>query len=413
MSNIYATTPNQQNSDITVNTTLVNESTVDNNMSTDIQNTTVSNPLGTPTVSNTDKSQQTTLNTVNSVNNTNNSNKSSNSSVKIQNVTEAAGNVNNSKVLSKVQTTTVTYTVSEIEIAATEVKNYINANLILPNYVQIGSRQVTMPEFLQILTAGLIQVKSGLAGSVALNSALTPSNPTSNIVNGNIKETEYLNMAGRINSFIKTNDRAPNYASSSLGKIQFKSLVYMYSRIMSFDGTKNVLPNYATMNSWPSTSDNTTTQIPAALQIYLQPTTNCQSNSPTIIALANSITMGSSTTMDKATALFNWVDDNIGYSFYYNSKYGALGTLAAKTANCCDTSNLLVALSRAAGIPARYISADCDFNGTWYGHVYAQMYVGGIWYNVDAISYNNTFGVINNWDTSNMVLKGVYTQLPF
>ena len=147
MSNIYATTPNQQNSDITVNTTLVNESTVDNNMSTDIQNTTVSNPLGTPTVSNTDKSQQTTLNTVNSVNNTNNLNKCSNSSVKIQNVTEAAGNVNNSKVLSKVQTTTVTYTVSEIEIAATEVKNYINANLILPNYVQIGSRQVTMPEF--------------------------------------------------------------------------------------------------------------------------------------------------------------------------------------------------------------------------------------------------------------------------
>jgi len=193
--------------------------------------------------------------------------------------------------------------------------------------------------------------------------------------------------------------------------------VYMYSRIMNYYGTKKVLPTYATMNSWPSISDNSTassnTSIPAALQIYLQPTNNCQSNSPTIIALTKSITDGSTTTYNKATALFNWVRDNIGYSFYYNSKYGALGVLTSKTANCCDTSNLLIALSRAAGIPARYVSADCDFSGTWFGHVFAQIYVGGTWYNADAISYRNTFGVINNWNTSTMVLKGIYAQLPF
>lgn len=417
MSNIYATTPNQQNSEINTNINFVNESAVDVNndvnISKNIQNTTVSNPNGNQTVSNSIKNQQNTVNATKPVNCTNNLNNSNNSSVKIQNVTEAAGNVNNYKVLSNVQTTTVKYNLGQIEAAATIVKNFINANLMLPSYVQIGSRQVTMPEFLQLLTAGLLQVKSGLTGSLALQSAVAPINPTLNTVNGTITKSEYLNIAGRINSFISSNEKAPNYASSSLGKIQFKSLVYMFSRIMSFHVTKNVLPVYVTMNSWPSTSNNPATPIPAALQIYIQPTTNCQSNNPTIIALAKSITMGSTNTNSKATALFNWVRDNIDYSFYYNSKNGALGTLTAKTANCCDTANLLVALSRAAGIPARYISADCDFSGTWYGHVYAQLYVDGTWHNADATSDRNLLGVINNWDTSNMVLKAVYAQLPF
>jgi transglutaminase-like putative cysteine protease len=406
---IYATTPNQQNSIITANTSFVSSSTADVNKTGNIQNTTVRTLNEVQTVNNTTKNQQTTTNTIKPVNNSLNLNKSSNSSVNIQSATQAAGNANNSKV----QTTTVTYTVSDIKNAASRVKAYIEANLKLPNYVQMGTRQVTMPEFLKLLTAGLIQVKSGLTGSLALNSAVTPKNPTSNVVNGNIYKSEYLTMAGSILSFTNTNRVSPNYASSSLGKIQYKSLVYMYSRIMNYYSTQNVLPNYATMNSWPSTSNSPTTVIPAALQIYLHPTNNCQSNSPTIIALAATITKGSTSTYAKATALFNWVRGNIGYSFYYNTNHGALGTLTSKTANCCDTSNILIALSRAAGIPAKYISADCDFSGTWYGHVFAQIYVGGTWYNADAISYRNTFGVINNWDTSTIIVKGIYAQLPF
>ena len=195
MSNI-ATTPNQQNSEINTNINFVNESAVDVNndvnISKNIQNTTVSNPNGNQTVSNSIKNQQNTVNATKPVNCNDNLNNSNNSSVKIQNVTEAAGNVNNYKVLSNVQTTTVKYNLGQIEAAATLVKNFINANLMLPSYVQIGSRQVTMPEFLQLLTAGLLQVKSGLTGSLALQSAVAPINPTSNTVNGTITKSEYL-----------------------------------------------------------------------------------------------------------------------------------------------------------------------------------------------------------------------------
>ena len=269
-----------------------------------------------------------------------------------------------------------------------------------------------MPQFLELLTAGLLKVKSGSSGSITLKSVSSPISPTQSLKIGNINKSEYLVIAGKVTSFVNSNGRVPNYASSTLGKIQYDSIVYMDSKILNFYYTKNVLPNYVSMKPWQTASSST--QIPAALKIYLQPTADCQSDNPTIIALASSITQGTSSTYQKATKLFNWVRDNIGYSFYYNTKYGALGTLSSKTANCVDTSHLLVALSRAAGIPARYVFGYCQFNsGTWYGHVWAQLYVGGTWYSADAISSRNTFGVINNWDTSSWTLKGIYSELPF
>ena len=311
-------------------------------------------------------------------------------------------------------TTTNSYTVTDIKNAAIKVKAYIEKNNCLPKYVKIGTRQVSMPEFLRLLTAGLLKVSSGSTGTIAIKSALPPVKPIADLKNGNIYKSEYIVMAGKLISFIDTNGKSPNYSTSTLGKIQYESLVYMYSRIMNYYGTNKVLPNYVVMKPWQNTSSNSEPSIPAALQIYLQPTSNCQSTSPTIKALAASITGGTSSTYQKGVDLFNWVRDNIGYSFYYNTKNGALGTLSAKTGNCVDTSHLLIALSRAAGIPARYVNGVCQFNsGTLYGHVWAQLYVNGKWYNSDAISLNNQFGVINNWNTTSWTLKGIYSELPF
>ena len=153
--------------------------------------------------------------------------------------------------------------------------------------------------------------------------------------------------------------------------------------------------------------------IPAELEKYLQATKNCQVNDPRIIALAKSITKDATTTYDKAEAIFNWVRDNLSYSFYYNTKYGAVNTLLKKEGNCVDHSHLLIALARAAGIPAKYEHGTCTFTSGTYGHVWAQLWVDGKWYNADAISYRNTFGVINNWNTNTVVKKGTYIELPF
>ena len=119
------------------------------------------------------------------------------------------------------------------------------------------------------------------------------------------------------------------------------------------------------------------------------------------------------TTLEKATNIFNWVRDYIDYSFYYNTKRGAVGTLKTRLGNCVDLSHLIVALSRAAGIPARYVHANCKFSSGWCGHVWAQLFVNGKWINADASNNINDFGVIRNWNTKTDILKGVYSSLPF
>jgi transglutaminase-like putative cysteine protease len=154
--------------------------------------------------------------------------------------------------------------------------------------------------------------------------------------------------------------------------------------------------------------------VPASLNPYLLPSANCQSTNPKIIALAKSITKGSTSQYTSAVKIYNWVRDNINYAFYYNTQKGALGTLSSRSANCADTAHLMVALERAAGIPARYEHIYAQFSsGNWYGHVIAQVYVNGKWYYADGTSYRNSFGVVKNWNTGTFKLEGVYRSLPF
>ncbi len=156
------------------------------------------------------------------------------------------------------------------------------------------------------------------------------------------------------------------------------------------------------------------TSIPSELQQYIQATANCQVNDTSIKALAASLIVGKTSVYDRAAAIFNWVRDNLGYSFYYNTKYGAAGTLSMKTGNCVDTAHLVVALERAAGIPARYEHLYAQFtSGSWYGHVIAQIYVNGQWYRADGTSYSNAFGVIKSWNTATATYYGTYASLPF
>lgn len=55
-------------------------------------------------------------------------------------------------------------------------------------------------------------------------------------------------------------------------------------------------------------------------------------------------------------ALYEWVRNNIRYSPYGGSRKGAARTLEERAGNAWDQSSLLIALLRAAGYPARYVT---------------------------------------------------------
>jgi len=54
-------------------------------------------------------------------------------------------------------------------------------------------------------------------------------------------------------------------------------------------------------------------------------------------------------------AIYNWVHDNVRFVPTYGSVQGSRMTLEAKSGNAFDTASLLVALLRAANVPARYV----------------------------------------------------------
>lgn len=343
---------------------------------------------------------------------------------KFANSSIAAGSAAGStqSTTSTVSTSLVSFSIDQINSAAVKVKSFIETNHRLPNYVTVSTVQVSMPQFMQLMADNLVNLGNGLKTSVTLESVDNPTTSSESVKSGNIYKTEYLSLAQTIKNTIESTGTAPDYINTSLGKIRYESIIYTFSKILNYQKTYQRLPNTVSVAPWTGTiqsssstegSNALTSSSASSLQQYLVATTNAQSDDSAITSLAASITAGLTSEYDKATAIFNWVRDHLTYSYYYNSKKGALGALSSRTANCCDTSHLVVALARASGIPARYQHGSCTFSDGTFGHVWAQLYVNGKWYYADAISKSNTFGVIKNWNLNTYKLYGTYASLPF
>ena len=145
---------------------------------------------------------------------------------------------------------------------------------------------------------------------------------------------------------------------------------------------------------------------------YLTATKRCDAHSSYFKSIVNSVTSKISGTYNKAVALFNYANNRLRYSSYYNTRYGSTQTCKQAFGNCCDMAHVVIALMRTAGIPARYNHATCYFNsGLVTGHVWAEVYVNGKWYKCDTTSAKNSFGVIRNWYKCGTIKK--YKALPF
>ncbi len=155
--------------------------------------------------------------------------------------------------------------------------------------------------------------------------------------------------------------------------------------------------------------------ISEVLKKYLASSKNCQVKDKSIQDLAKTLTSKLKSDYDKGKKLFNWVRDNIQYKKYRNTRRGAVKTLQTKKGNCVDQSHLLIALSRASGIPARYVKGgNCKFsNGYVSGHIWTQMYINNKWVVADTTSHRNTLGNIKNWNTKSFKLYGQFSSISF
>ncbi len=90
---------------------------------------------------------------------------------------------------------------------------------------------------------------------------------------------------------------------------------------------------------------------------YLAPTFTFDADSEPVRGKAGELTEGKSDPVDKAIALFYFVRDGISYNLYVPKHmpehFRASSTLSRGKGYCVQKAVLLVALARAAGIPAR------------------------------------------------------------
>ncbi len=144
---------------------------------------------------------------------------------------------------------------------------------------------------------------------------------------------------------------------------------------------------------------------------FLRSANNCPVDSEVVTAAMKEATAGKVTAREKAEAIFTYARDKWEWENYNNTRKGAVGTIDAKGGNCCDMAHAVVAMCRAAGIPARYIHGQCYFSSSVIGHVIPQIYVDGNWYVCDPTNKNSTFGtpVWKGMQTFN----GLYSELPF
>lgn len=95
---------------------------------------------------------------------------------------------------------------------------------------------------------------------------------------------------------------------------------------------------------------------------------------------------------DNVKALFNWMDDHIGYESYNDGHYTPAQTLKRGKGNCCDNSKLFRAFCQSIGVKCNFIRNSCI------SHQYNKVYIGNNSYIVDVGRWSASWG--SHWGSS-------------
>lgn len=333
------------------------------------------------------------------------------------------------------------YTFNEVMDAAIRVKKYVLNHKDLPNIVKVGSNQVSMADFTYAMGVAIKNIhenhKDNRISTIKLEAPSSLHN-----CNTKVDLKDYIDAINRVLDYCRKNHAAPAYVTSSSVEIGYKEYAFGFSKILDFYHSNKQLPLYNVFDSsvFDGTPDDPTPgydpkdtgeKIPGVKFIRGINDRNKDSNINQYITSSNSacyindairqksrqLTQGKSTPLQKARTIFNYVRDNIGYKGYDNSLQGAGKTLSLGRGNCCDQTNLLIALCRAAKIPARFSHGLNTYfylsQRTYGGHVWGQILIGKTWYAADTTSPRNSLGSIVNWNINRFDNLRQYVNLPF
>ena len=133
--------------------------------------------------------------------------------------------------------------------ASTNVKNFVEKNGQLPNYVTISGNKYSMEEYMYISSNFILDIC--LSGSKAIASdyiKFKVDKPTVTPIKANIDKSTFCDMNKRVADYFIKNNKAPSYVSSKYGNVQFQAHIYANAKILDFYKKNKVLPKYVSLN---------------------------------------------------------------------------------------------------------------------------------------------------------------------
>lgn len=114
---------------------------------------------------------------------------------------------------------------------------------------------------------------------------------------------------------------------------------------------------------------------------FNQPELHIESNNPQIVSLAEKLSYPDQAVCEQVRTFYDYIGNNLVYS-YNGEDWGAQATLGKMGADCTEYSSLLIALSRASGIPARYVEGllyldESDSNEARQEHAWVEVFFPG------------------------------------
>ena len=265
--------------------------------------------------------------------------------------TTTTGNTSGSTTPAAGTSSGTSFTSAQINDAAKRVNSFIGTNSRLPNYVTIGSYQITVPQFLQLIAQNIVNINSGLTSSITLKSVASPTSTSETVTRGSVAKTEYVTLAKNILSTITSTGKAPSTVSSSLGTLKYETMVYSLTKILNYYKTNSRLPNYVTVSAWSTGS--------GGLII----------DSSSVQSILDSI--------GYAEAKYKDIQGQSSASAMERVGYG----------DCWADSQWLYNKLNAAGVAARIMGYVGGGTGVWYRHSWVQINTGNGWVNWSYTKY--------------------------
>jgi transglutaminase-like putative cysteine protease len=149
--------------------------------------------------------------------------------------------------------------------------------------------------------------------------------------------------------------------------------------------------------------------VPADYQNYLQASELIDSDHPDIIDRATRLAAGESDLYVLVHKIGKWIKENVEYDLNPElifSSQSASWTLSNRRAVCDEMSTLFIALCRAVGVPARFVSGtaytdDPRFREGWGPHAWAEVYFPGKGW----VPFDVTYGQLGDVDLTHIELR--------